>query len=390
MQKITIWLSVLMLTATTAIAADRFDSDGDGFADNGDNCTLTFNAEQKDADGDFHGNACDGDLDQDGLTGFTDLSIFGDAFGASGDNAADFTEDGLVAFSDLQKFGEMFGNEPGPTGTDPDQPPCTCYFSGDCGLYGGGFCDYGGPFSEETNCVWRDGPTPEVGDGDAKPIYVGPDDPDNYFGCSRDDAAMFTGNWVPNICDGVCTGAANGSRMGLEDKDLVMQAVQIWTDSMIEPSLAGGGPLSESHADAARALPFSHADIAVTIGRHTGDLLGLLSGQEFADYFCHWEGHAGEPDPFTVDIQGDTCREMSARIGVSAFEAAALNPGSAMTVINDIKKHCPDWQTRFEPRCPAGENALACVGEFVNGLAQLLTTPPIRKAPTMVERLTQQ
>ena len=40
------------------------------------------------------------------------------------------------------------------------------------------------------------------------------------------------------LFEGVCTGAANGSRMGLEDKDLVMQAVQIWTDSMIESRLS--------------------------------------------------------------------------------------------------------------------------------------------------------
>ena len=44
------------------------DSDGDGVADNADNCPSTPNADQADLDNDGLGNLCDDDADNDGLT----------------------------------------------------------------------------------------------------------------------------------------------------------------------------------------------------------------------------------------------------------------------------------------------------------------------------------
>lgn len=43
------------------------DTDGDGIADDSDNCPLVPNPDQHDTDGDGQGDACDSDDDQDGL-----------------------------------------------------------------------------------------------------------------------------------------------------------------------------------------------------------------------------------------------------------------------------------------------------------------------------------
>lgn len=48
------------------------DSDGDGICDEVDNCLLTANPEQQDADGDGTGDACDPDKDGDGVDNTTD------------------------------------------------------------------------------------------------------------------------------------------------------------------------------------------------------------------------------------------------------------------------------------------------------------------------------
>lgn len=89
------------------------DTDNDGIPDSSDNCTLVSNGSQIDTDGDGYGNACDGDLDNNGFVGTRDLGMFKQAFGTENANA-DFTGDGFVSTRDLGRFKMMFGSKPGP------------------------------------------------------------------------------------------------------------------------------------------------------------------------------------------------------------------------------------------------------------------------------------
>lgn len=90
------------------------DGDGDGIADDVDNCTAAANASQRDADGDGYGNACDADFNGDGAVNFADLATFRTRFGTT-DAQADLTGDGVVNFADLARFRELFGQRPGPS-----------------------------------------------------------------------------------------------------------------------------------------------------------------------------------------------------------------------------------------------------------------------------------
>ena len=108
----------------TPFGLEQPDSDGDGVADYVDNCTKVPNPDQLDSDGDGYGNACDADLNNDGLVNALDLGLFRTVFGkAKGDPdlkaAADLNGDGRVNALDLGLFRLMFGKPPGPSGLKP-------------------------------------------------------------------------------------------------------------------------------------------------------------------------------------------------------------------------------------------------------------------------------
>ena len=108
-------------TAFPSIAALAADADNDGIADTADNCTLIFNPEQLDADGDGNGNACDGDLDNSGLVSSFDyviiLSVVGNSAGSSTTAAAaDLDGNGAVSSFDVLRLRTMLGLPPGPSG----------------------------------------------------------------------------------------------------------------------------------------------------------------------------------------------------------------------------------------------------------------------------------
>jgi hypothetical protein len=94
------------------------DADGDGVADDHDNCTLEPNADQRDSNGDGYGNACDPDLNGDGIVNFGDLAKLKSVFFKANEDA-DLNGDGIVNFADLARLKAMFFLPPGPSAKAP-------------------------------------------------------------------------------------------------------------------------------------------------------------------------------------------------------------------------------------------------------------------------------
>ncbi|MFK8016467.1 MAG: thrombospondin type 3 repeat-containing protein [Gammaproteobacteria bacterium] len=97
------------------ISTTPVDTDEDGVQDAEDNCLLTANADQLDADGDDYGNACDADFDNNCIANALDLGLFRAAFFSS-DSLFDLTGDGVVNVADLGQLRVMFFQPPGPSG----------------------------------------------------------------------------------------------------------------------------------------------------------------------------------------------------------------------------------------------------------------------------------
>jgi hypothetical protein len=99
------------------------DADGDGVADNVDNCTLVANPGQCDSDGDDFGNHCDGDLNNNGFTNAFDTPLFRAQLGQPSVgptyNQADLNCNGFVNAFDTPLFRSLLGKEPGPSGLVP-------------------------------------------------------------------------------------------------------------------------------------------------------------------------------------------------------------------------------------------------------------------------------
>ena len=94
------------------------DSDHDGIGDRQDNCTLVPNPSQRDSDGDGFGNACDADLNNDGIVNTGDLFALRAAFFQQA-LVFDFNDDGAVNTADLFRLRDLFLAPPGPAGQLP-------------------------------------------------------------------------------------------------------------------------------------------------------------------------------------------------------------------------------------------------------------------------------
>ena len=108
------------------------DADGDGIVDTADNCIpvnpngASANPAQDDTDGDFCGNVCDPDFDQDGVVGFADLFRCFPHFGTFS-HECDFTEPiggDLIGFGDILSMFAFFGFPAGPSGTTAGTLAC--------------------------------------------------------------------------------------------------------------------------------------------------------------------------------------------------------------------------------------------------------------------------
>jgi len=89
------------------------DLDGDGVADDVDNCTAVSNPDQRDTNADGYGNICDADLDDNCIVNAADLGIFKAAFFGAGPDE-DFNGDGVVNAGDLGVIKSLFFDPPGP------------------------------------------------------------------------------------------------------------------------------------------------------------------------------------------------------------------------------------------------------------------------------------
>jgi hypothetical protein len=99
---------VLLLWLSPVHAFDVSDVDGDGYADDVDNCPTVSNPGQENNDGDIEGDACDFDDDDDGVADDDDDFPFDELVWLTGD----LDGDGLIASEETS------------AGTDPNNPDC--------------------------------------------------------------------------------------------------------------------------------------------------------------------------------------------------------------------------------------------------------------------------
>ncbi len=106
------------------------DSDSDGVVDTSDNCRLTANPLQQDANADGFGNICDADINNSGTVTTADFgllrSVLGQAAGFSPTAAAsDMNSSGTVTTADFGLLRARLGTAPGPSGLAcAGTPPC--------------------------------------------------------------------------------------------------------------------------------------------------------------------------------------------------------------------------------------------------------------------------
>lgn len=102
----------------SVVAPPPVDTDGDGVADNLDNCKLVANANQRNTDGDNFGNICDLDFNQNGLVDPTDFSRLKSKLGTPSANE-DLNGNGIVDPTDFGLLKTYLGKAPGPSGLQP-------------------------------------------------------------------------------------------------------------------------------------------------------------------------------------------------------------------------------------------------------------------------------
>ena len=112
-----------MIAVSCASSPDKpKDTDSDGVPDTRDNCIEVHNPHQIDSDGDWYGNACDIDFNNDGIVApweYFRWSTYYDTSQLDGDwwPDADLTEDGVVGGPDYGRAVEQLNSgEPGPSG----------------------------------------------------------------------------------------------------------------------------------------------------------------------------------------------------------------------------------------------------------------------------------
>ncbi len=115
----------VLLTLTYDYTPGAADTDADGIGDSVDNCTLVYNPDQLDVNGDSIGNICDADITGPGdieecIVNFLDVqafknAIFSTAAAPNWDPEADVDGSGTVNFADIQVLKNQLFGPPGPS-----------------------------------------------------------------------------------------------------------------------------------------------------------------------------------------------------------------------------------------------------------------------------------
>ncbi len=100
--------------------ASSTDIDGDGIPNVTDNCSGVANPSQFDSDADGYGNACDPDLDNNGVVNAADATILRDKLGATNFPVGDLNDNGVVNSQDMTILRAWLGKAPGPSGLVAD------------------------------------------------------------------------------------------------------------------------------------------------------------------------------------------------------------------------------------------------------------------------------
>ena len=103
------------------------DFDGDGVADNIDNCSVRVNPDQVDTDGDDCGNLCDADYNQSGIVDIGDFGFYAQNFGTNNplcQHTPPINTTEIVSIGDFGFFAANFGSVPGPSGTTAGTLAC--------------------------------------------------------------------------------------------------------------------------------------------------------------------------------------------------------------------------------------------------------------------------
>jgi len=194
------------------------DTDGDGIRDDADDCIDVANPAQLDADGDQIGNACDADLNGDGIVDDTDANLFIPCFGALVSArpecaASDFDGDGRVHLADVAIMQAALGQPPGRAAAN--QPPAIALFTPEDGTI----------LPVGSSKAWVAGFVPNVPAGGVQ-VRVGGQSvavsgPSNYFAAFVDLPAT-DGSGAPKVFHGVVVEATRGTRTSSERRAVIV------------------------------------------------------------------------------------------------------------------------------------------------------------------------
>jgi hypothetical protein len=109
------------------------DTDADGVADYLDNCTNVANVTQIDTDGDYYGNRCDPDFNQDGYVTAADYVLFRRKLNTT-DPLYDLNGDGYVTAADYVILRGYLNGPPGPSEPANGVMSSVTFDAGDLGL----------------------------------------------------------------------------------------------------------------------------------------------------------------------------------------------------------------------------------------------------------------